>query len=280
MIAKEMNSPANDMEALDASVIRSEFMPETNDICGVLIIHESLDSTNRWLLDQLRQGRLDKGDVCLAESQTAGRGRQGKSWVSPANGGLYFSIAWSEQHDGGNIEAEACLPLAVAVAVADVLDELEVKDVKIKWPNDVLVGDRKICGILVERIAGRTKNHWVIGVGLNLADACLQYDSSALMATSLDKYMPDCLGHRNRIVAMLIESILESCSILFVRGASAILPRWERMDFLKGKTVTVRKWNEVVLSGTVQGISDRGKLMMKTDAGVELIDSGEVSVRF
>ncbi|MCB1639256.1 MAG: biotin--[acetyl-CoA-carboxylase] ligase, partial [Thiothrix sp.] len=144
-------------EPLDALAIRRQLSPATAAALNPIHIFQALDSTNRWLLEQGKGG-----DVCLAETQTAGRGRYGKSWQSPA-GNIYCSVRWHFEvippHFG-------CLSLVVGVALARALEQAGLQGHGLKWPNDLWHQDRKLGGILIQ--TAEVLSQVVIGFGLNV----------------------------------------------------------------------------------------------------------------
>src|SRR5476651_1555534 len=123
-----------------------------------------IDSTNQYLLERITQ--LTSGDACVAEYQQAGRGRRGRKWFSPFGANLYFSMYW--KLDQGPSAAMG-LSLVIGIVMAEVLQKLGAEDVRVKWPNDLYLKDRKLAGILVE-LTGKTGDaaHLVIGAGINL----------------------------------------------------------------------------------------------------------------
>lgn len=130
-------------------------------ICGQAVVFDEIDSTNEYLLTHHQ--RLENGTVCLAEKQTAGRGRRGRTWYSPESENLYFSILWHYP-----MEQAADLPplsLVVALIIAESLTAQNVKDIQIKWPNDIYYQGKKMGGILLETQANRNGfrcgyRHW------------------------------------------------------------------------------------------------------------------------
>ncbi|MEM6986825.1 MAG: biotin--[acetyl-CoA-carboxylase] ligase, partial [Pseudomonadota bacterium] len=169
-----------DPNALEAA-IRAE-LPEVP-----VSVLESVGSTNQWLLDRSENENGDR--FCLALEQTSGRGRRGKSWRSPV-GNFYGSASLPLAADAAEMGP---FSLAVATVVAEVLEQLGIANVRLKWPNDVCVADKKIAGILLElsqhrtHHGGRRQQRVVVGIGLNVVPV---KDDVGQSVTSLQ----DCLG--------------------------------------------------------------------------------------
>lgn len=208
------------------------------------------------------------GDVFTADEQTAGRGRLGHSWHSPRGECLACSIVV----DVGGLDPMrmATLPLVVGVAVANVASRrLPTRRVAIKWPNDVLVDGRKICGILCERTASGV----VAGVGVNVGQTRFPPELAA-RATSFAA-----LGERTTPRVVLDELLAELDALLPAwrrSGFPALRRRFAEMDFLRGRTVRIFRNDEdpEPLTGTCDGVQDDGSLLV---AG-ESVFAGEAHV--
>lgn len=146
------------IQLLDEAQILS-FLPE-----GRVSVLPVIDSTNQYLLDRI--ATLSSGDACVAEYQQAGRGRRGRKWFSPFGSNLYLSMYWKLEQGPA---AAMGLSLVIGIIMAEVLQKLGAADVRVKWPNDLYLKDRKLAGILVE-LTGKTGDaaHLVIGAGINL----------------------------------------------------------------------------------------------------------------
>ncbi|CAG1769414.1 partial BirA family transcriptional regulator, biotin operon repressor / biotin---[acetyl-CoA-carboxylase] ligase, partial [uncultured bacterium] len=153
------------LELLNHDLIMENLITDSRELISKLEIHTQIDSTNRYLMEQLRQQSVS-GRVCFAEQQTHGKGRRGRVWVSPFGHNIYLSIAW--QFSTGAV-ALSGLSLAVGVAVIRALKQLGIGDVGLKWPNDIYAQGKKLGGVLIE-VSGETDGtcNTVIGVGLNV----------------------------------------------------------------------------------------------------------------
>jgi BirA family biotin operon repressor/biotin-[acetyl-CoA-carboxylase] ligase len=239
---------------------------------------EETDSTNRVAIEQAGLG-APHGTAVIAESQTAGKGRLGRSFFSPPGMNLYTSILLRPEV---STEQAPAFIQAAAVAVADAVAETvgDSEAVEIKWPNDVLLGGLKTCGILVELGAEATRvAHLVLGIGVNLNVERADFpDEFRERATSLRTH----LGHpvdRVRFVQCLfshLEEILELCT---EKGFNEVRPRFEARFRMPGRRVRVVAAGSPDREGRVLGIDDMGALRLTLDDGrVERVLAGDVTL--
>lgn len=239
---------------------------------------EETDSTNRVAIEQAGLG-APHGTAVVAECQTAGKGRLGRSFFSPPGENLYTSILLRPEI---TTEQAPAFIQAAAVAVADAVAET-IEDeaaVEIKWPNDVLLGGLKTSGILVELGAEATRvAHLVLGIGVNLnVDRNDFPDEFRSRATSLRSH----LGRRVDRVAFAqclfahLEEILELCT---EKGFNEVRPRFEARFRMPGRRVRVVESGAAEREGTVLGIDDMGALRLTLDDGrVERVLAGDVTL--
>lgn len=211
----------------------------------------------------------------LAREQTAGRGRQGRSWASPTGEGLYLSLIL---RPGIKAAQSAVLTLAAAVAVAETLKlDFDVA-ADIKWPNDVLASGRKICGILIESaIEGDRLQYALMGIGVNIGQRVFP-DEIAGSATSL-------LLETGRLIAPddFVEPLLERMEHWYTTAtsqAAEVIARWEELSsYARGCTVRIES-SEGAIDGVTRGLSASGALIVELANGeTREIVSGEVSLR-
>jgi len=204
------------------------------------------DSTNRRARELVQAG-APHGTIVTADEQTAGRGRQGRSWAAPPGSAVLMSVVVREPSE--------ILPLAAAVAVCDACGGLPCR---IKWPNDVWIDRRKLAGILVE---GRPQEGWaVLGVGLNVASA-----PAGLPATHLREHDPDAT------VADTLRRLVTALDRRLAAPSGEILAEWRARDALVGERV---RWDGG--AGAAAGIDQTGALLVDTAAGRVALDAGEV----
>jgi BirA family transcriptional regulator, biotin operon repressor / biotin---[acetyl-CoA-carboxylase] ligase len=261
--------------AFSANHIAALCRPPANEVT-IDIVAET-GSTNADLLAQL--DRLHGPTLLVAASQTAGRGRAGRSWLSAPDAALTFSLAWKFERP---VQALVGLPLAVGVAISEALAEFEVR-VMLKWPNDVLKDGRKLAGILIEtalpneRQQGADAGVWaVVGVGLNLAipdnlEAQIgQPVASAPWLAQLD---------RNTLMAALLNHLAQALSEFEQHGFAAFRDRWNALHAYAELPVTILDRGQVVQEGIAAGVDDMGRLLLDTDRGRQPVVAGDVSLR-
>ena len=232
---------------------------------------DSLGSTNTEALAQARQG-ADEGLCIAAREQTAGRGRHAREWVSEKDAGLYFSIVLRPRVE---TRFMPLLTLMSAVAVFEVLKEAGLAP-DIKWPNDLLVNEKKICGILAEMADTPKGRAVVVGIGINLRLSNYPPEL-AETATSLQHetaVAPDA----GELLLSLTRFFSEYYELFHgPDGPEVIRGMWaERSSYSSGKRVKVTTANKII-SGTTDGIEENGALIVKTAEGIrEIVHAGDV----
>ncbi|MCW8919276.1 MAG: bifunctional biotin--[acetyl-CoA-carboxylase] ligase/biotin operon repressor BirA, partial [Gammaproteobacteria bacterium] len=264
---------AEPIELLDAGSISSRLIAPCSRLLTGMQILPAVDSTNNFLKQAAENG-APSGMVCLAESQQAGRGRRGRHWHSPYGSNIYLSILW-RFHEG--MSRLGGLSLAVAVAIMRGLDALGVRDIGIKWPNDIVSKEGKIAGILLE-IAGESGGpcHAVIGAGVNYAmspaaGSVINQPWTSLLATGT-------VVGRNELAAMLLNRILEVLAIYEMRGFEPFRAEWQRWDMLRDQAVTLHLANQSC-HGVARGIDETGMLLVEHEGKVQRYASADVSLR-
>ncbi len=235
--------------------------------------YDTIGSTNSEAAEQARRGAAE-GVCIMADSQTAGRGRNGRTWVSEAGSGLYFSIVLRPKFA---VESIPLITLMTGVAVCDTLIEFGVK-ADIKWVNDLLVDGRKICGILAEAVETPLGLAVVVGIGINLTSRNFP-DEIADTATSIEAVT----GKRHtadEIAEPLTRYISYFYDILVSPdGPGETISHWRRRSsYYSGKLVRVRLANGTV-EGETAGLEENGALRVKTpDGSVKIIQAGDVEL--
>lgn len=234
---------------------------------------ESLPSTNTEAARQAARG-APEGLCVVAREQTAGRGRRERSWVSPKDAGLYVSVVLRP-----TLEARRwpLITLAAALAVRDALGEACGLDADIKWPNDLLAGGRKLCGILAETAEGARGRAVVLGVGVNLRRGSFPAELSET-ATSVEEQTgraPDA----ERLLEALTRALARFYETLHADdGSEEILRDWQRHStYARGRRVRVALAAES-FEGTTRGLDADGALRVETDEGtVRTVRAGDVT---
>jgi BirA family biotin operon repressor/biotin-[acetyl-CoA-carboxylase] ligase len=262
---------AHPIELLDPARIRAALTESVRGRLGELRFAATLPSTNTALL--ARDG--DGLDVCLAEHQSDGRGRQGRTWVSPYGAGICLSVGWTFIALPRGIQS---LSLAIGVGVAERLARLGLPELELKWPNDLLVGGRKLGGILVElrgESMGRTRA--VIGVGLNFGlPAGATIDQPWI---DLRGITGDAPPGRNIVAAALIDGVVGALDEFSSDGFAGFVPRWSARDALRDAEVEYLGADGAVRRGRATGIFPDGALRVEQPGAVERVMAGDVRVR-
>jgi BirA family biotin operon repressor/biotin-[acetyl-CoA-carboxylase] ligase len=257
---------------LSAAIIQQALGADTRAALRGIHVFSQLDSTNRWTLEE---GQC--GDVCLAEQQTAGRGRRGRQWQSPAAVNLYFSLRWCFDAVPTHLPL---LSLVTGLAVAEALADCGIHGHGLKWPNDVVLPPspalRKLGGILLEAVG--TLDQVVIGIGLNVN---MQTDS----LSGIDQpwaSLRDMLGaniDRNTLVAALIQRLIPRLLAFPQLDMAQFQQDWQRWDVLANRPVRVLSGNNTV-EGFACGIDAQGQLRLALEDGlINVFSSADVSVR-
>ena len=248
---------------------------EQRQVQAAIEILDQVDSTNQHLL---RTAEPASGRVCLAEAQSAGRGRRGRGWVATPCHNILMSMNWRFETGPASL---AGLSLAAGVAVVRALEEFGVQGAGLKWPNDILRDNAKLAGLLIDvRAESGVPSLVVLGLGLNVylapADAAhIDQPWTALRDLNISPVPVD----RNRLAALLIVHLHEMFGVFERDGFAAFRAEWERRHLYAGKSVRLQSGHEDVL-GTVEGIDTQGGLRVRTVGGeVRTFHSGDVSLR-
>lgn len=245
---------------------------EADRIGQIIRYADSAPSTQQIAHEWAAKG-APHGALVVAEEQTGGKGRMGRFWHSPPKSGIWMSLVLRPSIP---LDQTPHLTLLVSVAVTRVLRQETEADAAIKWPNDILIKGRKVCGVLIEVRAEADRIHYcVAGAGINVhADKSMP---EALKGTAiyLDEVSERPL-HRARIAARCCEEIEALLDLYEKEGFSPIKSLWESHAMMLNKTVTVSS-TKGVLTGKALGIADSGALLLKTKAGIQSIFSADVT---
>jgi BirA family biotin operon repressor/biotin-[acetyl-CoA-carboxylase] ligase len=228
-------------------------------------------STNADLM--ARAAQLPRPLLLVAEHQTAGRGRAGRSWLSAAGDSLTFSLAWKF---AGSPQRLLGLPLAVGVALAETLAALNVP-VQLKWPNDLLKDGSKLAGVLIETQGAADGGTWaVIGVGLNLVmpDQLEERIGRAVASAPWLARM-----ERDVLLAALLDALAAAMDQFEQAGFGAFRARWDGLHAYRGQQVSIIDQGAVLQQGVAAGVDDSGRLLLDTHAGRVAVLAGDVSLR-
>lgn len=245
------------------------------DVLRNHFVFESISSTNDW--HAWSGGSNELPAVCLAECQDSGRGRNGKAWVSLPDENIYLTLVWSFKKSCGiNL---AGLSLAVGVVIARLVSGYG-EQAKLKWPNDVMVGNSKLAGILIEtKITNTGSIIAIIGIGLN-------FSLSAASRQQINRHVTDfvtgCVSaqcpDRNQLAGMLIKALVDCCQQYAVHGFNQFRDQWQAYDMCMGRVVNIKdasgEW-----SGTAQGINEQCALIVMRDNVEHVVHAADVSIK-
>lgn len=237
-----------------------------------LTVLNVIDSTNQYI--KQHQQNLLNGHVCLAEAQTAGRGRLGRHWVSPYGASMYLSMHWAFSTGYQSIGG---LSLAVGVAIVNALKKIGLTEAKLKWPNDIYVFGKKLAGVLIEvegQIGAACQCVIGIGINVNLPGSVTQIDQPYIdINTALAKQID-----RNEFAAILIDELLVSLSLFESNGLLPFIAQWQEADVFANRAVNLTIGQNIT-SGIARGIDATGALLIETKDGLRAYQGGEISVR-
>lgn len=262
------------IELLKSETIYNHLPSHARDPLSHIDVLSQVDSTNSILKQRAIQGAAS-GTACLAEQQTAGRGRQGRHWVSPFGCNLYLSLLWRFSNGPTSL---AGLSLAIGVALARAIRATVSQQVSLKWPNDLVWKGQKLAGILVE-IAGESAgpSHAVIGVGINVRmpnSLNASIDQPWTDLYRLSRETPS----RNALAASVLEHLVTVLREFEQQGLTAFLDEWRELDSMAGRSVQLQTPTGVI-AGQAQGIDKDGSLLIQVGNEVRRFASGEVSLR-
>ena len=237
--------------------------------------YEQLDSTNTKASEMALEG-AEHGTVVVADCQTAGKGRRGRVWDSPAGDNIYMSVLLRPSFE---TDKAPMITLVMAYSVAEVLRNRGVSDVQIKWPNDLVISGKKVCGILTEmHLRGSEIDHVVVGVGVNVNTSSFSEELVDKATSLFLKYGKPL--EREQLIADILETFMETYQRFEKQG---------NLQFLREEynSILVNKNREVCILETgneykayALGINEQGELLVRLEDGtVEQVYAGEVSVR-
>lgn len=262
------------LDLLSQDRILQQLSEEGGEAPPELVLHGAIDSTNSWLMKQGAAG-AESGSVCLAEQQSAGKGRHGRQWISPFGRNIYLSMLWRFDHPPMQI---AGLSLASAIAVIRLLQQLDCDQAGLKWPNDILWQGKKLAGLLLE-IAGEASgpSQVVIGIGLNtrLGNHGEEIDQPWIDLNSIPSTS---WPGRNELACKLIRHLRDVVRQYQSQGMQSFLDEWHRHDLFLGEEVVIRSHSQVH-TGEHLGIDPNGAIRLCCDGRERTFYAGEVSLR-
>lgn len=256
---------ANPISLIDASRL-------VKSIDNRCFYFDEIASTNGFMLSHTTE--LKNGDVCVAEYQSAGRGRRGRTWVSPYGHHLYFSLFWTFPQ--GMAQAMG-LSLVVACTLVEVLKSFGVENIGVKWPNDIYLDNKKLAGILIE-MSGQADSQCqlIIGVGVNMAMSDEQGKGIDQPWSDLSELvdMPD----KTALVIELQKQLKRDIQLFEREGLAAFKARWQAADLFYGREIRLLM-GEKSVEGICRGVDEQGAVLLETADSVQAFIGGEISLR-
>jgi len=256
---------ANPISLIDASRL-------VQSIDNRCFYFDEIASTNGFMLSHTTE--LKNGDVCVAEYQSAGRGRRGRTWVSPYGHHLYFSLFWTFPQ--GMAQAMG-LSLVVACTLVEVLKSFGVENIGVKWPNDIYLDNKKLAGILIE-MSGQADSQCqlIIGVGVNMAMSEEQGKGIDQPWSDLSDLvdMPD----KTALVIELQKQLKRDIQLFEREGLAAFKARWQAADLFFGREIRLLMADNFV-DGICRGVDEQGAVLLETADGMQAFIGGEISLR-
>ncbi|EGY28368.1 biotin-[acetyl-CoA-carboxylase] ligase region [Candidatus Regiella insecticola 5.15] len=257
------------LQLLDEKKIRS-YMPSDSGNIEVLSV---IDSTNQYLLERMNE--LQSGDACVAEYQYSGRGRRGRQWVSPFGSNIYFSMFWRLEQGPESVMG---LSLVIGTAITEVLKQMGVEDIRVKWPNDLYLHGKKLAGILVE-LTGKMGDavQLVMGIGINiLMPITTQKESINQDWTTLQE--AGITIDRNKLTAELFAALKRDMIQFEKEGLTAFIDRWRQLDNYCDCPVKLIVGKKEI-RGIARGIDSQGALLLEQNGTIKAYSGGEISLR-
>ena len=247
----------------------------TEWVAKEVLYFDTIDSTNTKAQELAEKG-YPSGTLVVADKQESGKGRRGRSWVSPSGTGIFMTLMIKPDINPNNA---SMLTLVAALAVAKAITSVTGEEALIKWPNDIVVNSKKVCGILTEMNAQFDYiNHIVVGIGINVHNESFPEEISQ-MASSLMIEAGGKRFHRAQIIAETM-SYFEQYYDTFLKTQDLSALVWEYDELLVNRNKSVRVLDpKEPFDGKAMGITPKGELIVDTWESRKLVSSGEVSVR-
>ena len=261
-------------EYINASEISKDL--NTEYVGKKLFVYNEVSSTNT-VAKFLSMNKAENGSVIISEKQTNARGRSGKSWASPL-GGVWLSIILRPNIDYSKLPL---ITLATGVAVAKTLEKVGVENPEIKGPNDIMIHDKKVCGILTEAVTKfNTIESVIVGVGIDANLNIDEFPEELQAGTTTLKHELGKKGDDNLLIRLFLEEFENISEILNHEGYEEILKEWRKRSYTIGKIVEVREPFNKYYDGYVVGIGKEGALIVeKIDGTLEKVISGECIIK-
>ena len=268
------------LQLLDADDIRQHLLPAARSALASIDVLFSVDSTNNYALERLRAG-ADQPFAVLAEMQTAGRGRRGRTWHSPFACHIYLTLGWRCRQGLSALEG---LSLVAGLQLLESLQATGFPELQLKWPNDLLWRQRKLAGVLID-VQGDPAGDCQVALGIGLNVHSLATDTGLVPIdqpwTSLQQVAEtlSCpLPSRNALVAELLNRLLPAIHHMEQEGFAPYRAAWQSHDYCFGQRLRVQAGNSA-WEGVGAGVNGQGAYLLDTAQGQQAVSGGEISLR-
>ncbi|SIS86114.1 bifunctional biotin--[acetyl-CoA-carboxylase] ligase/biotin operon repressor BirA [Neptunomonas antarctica] len=242
---------------------------------STISLERIVDSTNMMAMREIHQQGVISGRLYLAEYQTAGKGRRGRTWVSPFAKNLYFSLVWRFTQGAAALEG---LSLVVGLALVKTLNTLGISQVQVKWPNDLLVHSRKLAGILLEMHGDASGEcQVVIGVGVNVAMPEHAEEAIGQPWTDLKRLSAGAIS-RNQLMSEILNHLIPELDRFSEHGFAVFRDEWQEIHAYQNQTVRLISGVKEII-GECHGVDEHGALVLSHSGIVEHFYAGEISLR-
>ena len=258
---------------MDIEAIRRNLTARSGVIGREIVFYDITSSTNLEVLRLASEG-YPEGTVVIADGQTAGKGRRGRTWLSPAGKNLYMSILLTPRM---RLKEAAVLTIMTSAACVSALAESTALPVSIKWPNDIMVSERKLGGILTEAGAGGEGIcRFVIGIGINVNWDLAELPEEIRAASASILNETGKKASRTEIAAAILKEMDGWYATLLAGGPRPVVEAWRELSSTLGREVRVTM-EDTAVQGTAEGMDEEGRLLLRrTDGNLERISAGDV----
>lgn len=257
----------------DAAIIKDHL--NCINIGSEILFLPEIDSTNN-LAKKHSKNNAQEGLVIIAESQTGGRGRMGRSWHSPPETGIYLSILLKPNLKPDHL---SFITLLAGVSAISTINEISHQPANLKWPNDILINDKKVCGLLCEMTQEKGSSFSVvIGIGINVNQLPEQFPKDLKKTATSLRIVNGSPINRLTVIRSLLTTLDREYRFFLAEGGHSVIKKWKLNTDLFGKKVSVKR-GSVIITGTAMNLDELGRLVLRRDNGhAEVIDSGEVTL--
>ena len=251
------------------SKIKPELLDQIRPMVDKVCVFGEIDSTNDEARRLLNSG-FTGSSLIVATTQNSGRGRRGRKWVSPV-GGIYMSLTLPLPE---SFKQPQALSLVSAISIKQSLEGWSLIPIKLKWPNDLLVGGKKLAGILLEFETSEPTDHIVFGIGINYSLTTAQKERIDREATDI-KDLTEKLPAREEIIISICMNLMKNVRRYSNQGFVPFKLIWNESDYYLGSNVAIKS-GKSEKTGKSLGVNDKADLIIESDLGPELVSSGEI----